>query len=360
MRGYISTELPIVHPMMSRMRDWEFKIEAHKKFVRLTSDNRALFFALLGKESDLDSYVTSPVYYAMTGRKGLWIYQDGNSYVPLCWHPNVDGQILVFPPRGAENIRIMDRLLTEIPMPPSGIRLARLQKSMNNSAWFSNIEGTSERFISLLPVEETVLDWKYPVRIMSTADVTKMQGNHHLRTRNYIKNLHLRKIDIKQLSDASESQILNFVYRWANQRTSDVNELINLIDPYKQTLNLLHDENFNLDGLIVRVDGHIQAVTMWEYPNSANRIANAWIHLCNTSSFKGISELAMQETSKALYEQGIPYINYGGSETQGLDNYKRKFRPAYSVELTSIDVDVDGVDLILDSLFRFSEERVAA
>jgi hypothetical protein len=93
------------------MEEWEESVSVLKRFIRLTEENRGLFFALLGKESDLDSYATSPVYYAFTGRKGLWLYQDGNSYVPLCWHPNVDGQILVFPPRGQYHPTILKKVL---------------------------------------------------------------------------------------------------------------------------------------------------------------------------------------------------------------------------------------------------------
>ena len=348
-------------PLDLQIEEWEIEVQFLKKFIRLTEENRGLFFASLGKETDLDTYLTSPVYYALTGRKRLWIYQEGNSYVPVCWHPNVDGQILVFPARGAYNPNILKNLLTTIPIPPKGVRLARIKKEDVPSQLLTNMRGSIGRSINLQEVNEEILDWTFPVRILSTDDVRKLEGNHHLRTRNYVKRLQQdHVVTMGRLSSSLLPQIMEFVNRWAQRRTCIPSELKELIAPYKTTFDLLTDEAFNVDGLVFYVDGIIQAVSMWEPPNTSTLIANAWVNLCNTS-VKGLSEFVMKSTSETLFLQDIPYINYGGSETPGLDNFKNKFVPAFSIDLASIDADIQGVDVILHSLYEIKQGlRIAA
>ena len=348
-------------PLDLQIEEWEIEVRFLKKFIRLTEENRGLFFALLGKDSDLDTYLTSPVYYALTGRKGLWVYQEGNSYVPVCWHPNVDGQILVFPPRGAYNPNILKNLLTAIPIPPKGVRLTRIKQEDIGSQLLVNVKGSAGRSIVLEEVDEDVLDWKFPVRILSTDAVRKLDGNHHLRTRNYVKRLGQEHVVMtEKLTPSQMPKVMEFVQRWAQRRTCIPSELKELIAPYKTTFDLLTDESFNVDGLVFLVDGVIQAISMWEPPNTSTMIANAWVNLCNTS-IKGLSEFVMKSTSEALFLQGIPYINYGGSETPGLDNFKNKFVPAFSIDLASVDANIEGVDAILHTLFEIKQGlRIAA
>ncbi len=341
------------------MEEWEESVSVLKRFIRLNDENRGLFFALLGKESDLDSYATSPVYYAFTGRKGLWLYQDGNAYVPLCWHPNVDGQILVFPPRGQYHPTILKKVLTEMPIPPAGVSLARVKAEEICSEPIHSISGSIGRSISTSLVnEEPVLDWRYPVRILSTEKVAKAKGKAFMKTRNNIRQMEQYSVSVLPISMARTSQIVEFVNRWARARSQNSVEIKELVAPYLETISLLKDEVFNVGGQMFFVDDLLQAVTLWERPNTAMKIANVWMNLCDTQ-IRGLSEFVVQKTSQELLALGIPYANYGGSETKGLDFYKRKYDPAYSLELKSIGVDIKGVDVILNSLIRI-QTRVAA
>lgn len=342
------------------MEEWEESVSVLKRFIRLTDENRGLFFALLGKESDLDSYATSPVYYAFTGRKGLWLYQDGNSYVPLCWHPNVDGQILVFPPRGQYHPTILKKVLNEMPIPPAGTSLARIKEEDACSDPIYNVSGTAGRSISAALVdEEPVLDWRYPVRILSTEKVSKAEGKFFVKTRNNIKQMEQYAVSVLPLSEARTIQVIEFVNRWARGRSQDIVEIKELVSPYVETMKLLKDDVFNVSGQMFFVDGLLQAVTLWERPNTAMKIANVWMNLCNTE-IRGLSEFVVQRTSQELLALGIHYANYGGSETKGLDFYKKKYDPAFSLELKSIDVDIKGSDVILNSLIRIQKTRIAA
>jgi hypothetical protein len=342
-----------------QMEEWEIEVSMLGRFLCLTKENRGLFFAFLGKEKDLDSYVTSPVYYALTGRKGLWLYQDGNTYVPICWHPNVEGQILIFPPRGENNNKILQKLLTEMPIPPAGIRMARIKKEDVVAPFLCAINAPLGRSVSLSHVEETVLDWRFPVRTLSTERVKNMSGADFMKARNHLKQLEKHKTKVVPLSPFYDEQIIEFANRWASNRTRDPQEIKELVSPYIEAMDLVGDEAFRLGGHIFFVNDQVEAVTMWELPNNSLQIANAWVSLCNTSC-KGLSEFVMKTTAEALWEHGVPYINYGGSETKGLDDYKNKYVPAYSLDLCSIDVAISGFDPVLRSLIEIQNSRIAA
>jgi hypothetical protein len=92
---------------------WEQQVESLEQVERVGPDALDRLCALLKPENDIDSYVTSPTYYLFTGRKGRWIYRDGEAFVPFCWHPNVAGQVLVFPQRGKApiNLRLMRQIV---------------------------------------------------------------------------------------------------------------------------------------------------------------------------------------------------------------------------------------------------------
>ena len=346
-------------PSLLEQEDWEYEISLLKRFVRVTEENRGLFFAFLSHESDMDSYLTSPVYYAMTGRKGLWLYQDGNSYVPLCWHPNIDGQILVFPPRGQRNPTILKKVLTEMPIPPAGVSLARIKNEEISLETFRNISSSVGRSISTSLIdEEPVLDWRFPVRILSTETVSKTEGRPFVKIRNCIKQMERHDISILPLSVARTSLVVEFANRWAKRRSQNSIEIKELVAPYLEIMQLLHDDIFNVEGQMFLVDGVLQAVTMWEMPNTSMKVANVWMNLCNTE-IRGLSEFVVKATSEELLARGVPYANYGGSETKGLDDYKKKFVPVFSPELKSIEVEIEGVDSVLQSLLRIQKTRIA-
>ena len=158
------------HMQELNFEDW---LEQSEYVERVTDANIPRFAELLAAEEDCDSYAVSPAYYAFTGRRGLWLYHYDGTYLPMCWHPNVDGQILVFPPRGKKNYAAITALLDEAPAPPLGFLLARFkpQEISQLKTFYAFV-----RRVSFEPVEEEVLDWRYPARILSTLNTAQMMG----------------------------------------------------------------------------------------------------------------------------------------------------------------------------------------
>jgi hypothetical protein len=310
---------------------WEASINECIGIHRVTENNMLDFCTLLKSESDLDSYLTSPAYYAFTGRNGLWIYQNQASYIPFCWHPNIPGQILIFPQRGDRNIGALANLLRQLPEPPSGLRLARIQKEN----FWTDFDYISYP-VALAPVVEHVLDWKYPVRVLSTEKVMQMQGADFRYIRNHVRQIIRRNIQIEPITKTDGGHLRNFICKWAKGHTDKPAEVGEVSAPYQKIMEMLASPCFRLDGFVLKIDGAIQAFTLWDLSNGKAATANRFANLCNLD-YRGLPEFVTRYTAERLFISGIQYLNIGGSETVGLDQFKNKFMPDYSLHLHSVD-----------------------
>ncbi len=90
---------------------------------------------------------------------------------------------------------------------------------------------------------------------------------------------------------------------------------------------------------MICVEGQLQAIGLWDVSNCHQKTANGYVNFCNTE-IRGLSEFLMVKCCETLRDQGIPYFNLGGSETESLDAYKRKFDPAFSIDLCSINARI--------------------
>ncbi len=323
-----------------RKTSWENQIARLDKFIRITKDNLELLSNLLSAENDPDSYLTSPAYYAFTGRKGLWVYKEDGAFVLLCWHPNVSGQILVFTPRNDANAQMaIENLLKCIPEPPSGLRFARVKKEDSKNLPF--VGDGSHRSVVFAPVIEQVLDWKYPVRILSTEKIAGMEGHAFKRIRNHVYHI-MDSDDVvaRPLTNEDLPDLKIFIHEWVAEHTYDRHSFDEFISPYNEMISLFENMTLGLSGLLFVQGKKIKALTLWDVSNGADRIANRYVNLCNTSR-RGMAEFVMHSVAKHLMNAGIRYLNVGGSETAELDQFKNKFLPAYSIDLCSVDAVID-------------------
>lgn len=342
-------------PVYIRELDFEDWLEQSELVERVTDANLSHFVQLLASEEDCDSYAVSPAYYAFTGRRGLWLYHYDGTYLPMCWHPNVAGQILVFPPRGKKNYAAIIALLGEAPPPSRGFLLARFkpQEIGRLKTLYAFI-----RHASFEPIEEEVLDWRYPARILSTLKTAQMLGHEYMLIRNRVRQTRKYSLDIQPLSTKHIPEIETLALRWADRQAASHGELIDLVTPYRETLRLFKHQGFGLDGLVFAVEGQIQAVTAWDISNPKHKIANLYVNLCNITR-RGLSEFAIKATAMKLCADGVPLLNLGGSETAGLDHYKNKFAPVMSVDLCSLEASAANISAITKMPEKADELRVA-
>jgi hypothetical protein len=319
-----------------RELDFEDRFEQRNGVERMTDANIARFIDLLSVEDDSDSYATSPAYYAFTGRRGLWVYHYDKTYLPLCWHPNVDGQILVFPPRGEKNFAAIKSLMCQTIQPPEGFLLARFKPE--DIIHLKTFDTFLQR-VSFTPVTEEVLDWRYAARILSTESTTKMLGRDYWSVRKYVRKINKHQPDVRPILLKHIPEIEALISHWANQQSDNADQLTDLVAPYREILRLLKYKSLGLEGIVSLIDGRIQSTTVWDISNAKNCTANLYMNLCNMAH-RGLSEFCIKATAEILFAQGIQYMNLGGSETSGLDHYKKKFIPAFSIDLCSLETAI--------------------
>ena len=314
---------------------WEDAFESLPGVRRVDEDNwQDLHNRLAGCDAG-DSYITSVNYYLFTGRRGLWLYEDVGAFRVVCWHPNIDGQILVFPQMGDTSFDILPELLEQMPVPPNGLHLVRVPQDDAGHITLNETAG------SFLVQEETVLDWRFPVHVLSTQLVVDAQGRQFMNIRNCLRQTHKRSIKLMAFDAVQHSRMLeNMLHRWASHNATTPEEYENYYSPYESMFAGSMDKARGLNGVMIIVDDVLQAVGLWDISNNQRKTANLFVNISNTA-IKGLSELLITKCCEALQAQGIGLLNIGGSETSGLDAYKRKFCPVESIALSTIDVALE-------------------
>lgn len=325
-------------PSHSDHEAWERAFEAIPGVSRIPENDFTQLQQLLAPCDDKDSYLTSPMYYAFTGRRGLWTYQKDDAFILICEHPNVDGQILIFPQLLKADTDLIADLLTVMPKPPAGMRIARAKQDETGEQ--SDIHSDS-RHVALIRCEENVLDWKYPVRILSTDDVASLSGHKFMKVRNHIRQLQKRSVEVLPFDAISHSRALErLLHRWANYNATNREEYNLLYAPYENLFSQSIEKPPGLAGLMTFVNGEMEAVSLWDISNHQRPTANVYVNFCNTE-IRGLSEFSMVKCCETLRDEGIRFLNLGGSETESLDSYKKKFDPAFSIDLCSIDIKIN-------------------
>jgi Phosphatidylglycerol lysyltransferase, C-terminal len=317
--------------------NYEQHLNESKFFRQITRENFASFSAQLAIKNDPDSYLTSPTYYAFTGRNGLWLYHKHEAFIPVCWHPNVPGQLLVFLLDIDLRQEILSEFLNDLTSPPKGTKLARIKSHRTEMLEQINTCSLSRSYICV-PVTENVLDWKYPVRILSAEKVAAMQGADFRKIRNHVKKTRSRNVRVEPFSFNHYDGLRRFVVAWAQHMTVQEDKIASYQGPYEKMLHLLEAGILKADGFIVLINDEIQSFTLWDISNTgANQTANQFVNITNVK-YRGLAEFNTVHMAEMLFDKGIQYLNIGGAESVGLDSFKKKFMPVESIELRSIVV----------------------
>lgn len=281
----------------------------------IQDDDLSALDAVLATVRSPDDYASSIGYFAITGRKGLWLLEKGAARMVVCRHPNIDEAWLAFPAFGHGARELEDELLRERPE----IRLGRVVAQAH--------EG--RRVVS-----EEVLDWRYPVHTISTRNATSLEGGPWRKTRSRVRGVERRGVSISILSVGDGFEALALADRWVDTQDQGLS-LADYHAPYERAFELLQRPELRLSGIAVRQDSALIGFHVWERPRLGRSVACS---LCLNASrdIPGLSEYIMHASAKRLLHFGFEELCLGGSETASLDAYKRKFYPVRSVTLSSM------------------------
>lgn len=326
-----------------KIKQWVSDFELLENVIKLnTAQARFLFQKIVAEnwQEGMESLSFSYGYHLLTGRHGAWLYSDGQSFIVVCIHPNRHKQILIYPPIGKTASRLLNSFFKEIPIPPGKAQMARVQSRNGYSLALSKrITNHSEMEYAHVN-DEHVLDWLYPVQIFSTAKATEKSGKDLHSVRKECRKLDLNSIEFLPFQ-GTENHILNVVgHKYASVfLDKNKNFALTYEELMASMVEVMRLCSKNQDIFNMRVTwykGKPEGYVVWE--RLSTRTANALWFLYNRE-IRGLSYTQMVKTCEHLKNEGVEIVNFGGSETEGLNMFKRKFKPVQTIPLKSIDLE---------------------
>ena len=109
------------------------------------------------------------------------------------------------------------------------------------------------------------------------------------------------------------------------------------ISGYGRLLELF--DELPLKGRVVFQDGQPVGFSIWEETSQTEGLANAYAHI-GLHEVPGMARFVIFDMCETLLARGFDRVCIGGSETEGLDQFKRRLRPVESLDLASYDISL--------------------
>ncbi|WP_425088865.1 phosphatidylglycerol lysyltransferase domain-containing protein [Stappia sp.] len=297
-----------------------FNVRMPPVLQRLTDFDLGWLQRVLDRHQTNDPYQASATYYAMTGRDGVWLAKDetAQSAAVVCQHPNLSNSYLVFPPIGARGDALVWEVMKRIAATGADCQVARA-----NEALVKRLSGSSAHG-ALVAAPERVLDWAYPVHTLDTAKLAAHRGGDYEPLRRKLNKLDMDKVTAIEIApDVHRNTIEGIVALWSHgDRDKSA--------PYQRLLDLFGAAP--LSGRLHFFDGEPAGFSIWEQTTPETGMANAFAHI-GLREIPGLSQYVMVDMCRTLEDRGYSRVCIGGSETAGLDQFKRQLRPVRSVSV---------------------------
>ncbi len=288
-----------------------------------------------------DSYLNAPLYYILTGRKGVWVHEGYGAVMVVCRHPHIKDRLLVFPEIGHAEGKLVASVLSGLEPPPGGVQLARFTTDDLESLKEALSQQNSKNRVDHITIsEETILDWRYPVHLLDTARVAAMEGKGFTKIRNKCRKVE-GAIEVLDLQDPLALRAMRAAHKyWEGSMFLRDQDEVEESDGYYTTLFAMIEEWPDLfNGLVFMQGKRPVGFTVYDTPfmKQTNLLANL-----SDATVAGLADYQIVETCRAMEAKGIISMNFGGSETESLDLFKRKFMPSKSLTLLSAEVFYDS------------------
>ena len=243
--------------------------------------------------------------------------------------------MLFFPPTGVDPVGLIERALDDPQIPQGKIELARLGPEDQPLISRLRANGSSNTHT------ESVLDWTYPVHIVSPTTIIDGakpgSGKTFASFRGHINSAHQNgykaaSIDISQ----HEAHLISVIEQWAENKKSDMYSFDDLTNPTMAVIDLMkHNKSIDINGTISwDKEGHPIGLWLWQQTDhNAMSLVRAYI-----LERRGNAEFGILNMSEQLHDVGISEMCLGGSETENLNTFKNKMRPIRSIELTTMSL----------------------
>jgi len=299
--------------------------------IEITQETLPFLEKVLHHAGKTDPFAKSAGYYAMTGRKGLWLYGDNDTTMVIAQHPNKDNTVLFFPPFGRDAFGLIQIALNDPQIPEGEIQIARVGQDETNLSLKLQAVGISP------PQAEDVLDWTYPVHLVSTEKVIEHKGGAFNNFRAHLNQAFRAGYKASQLDpDIHADAVVEIVDRWAKDGKKAEYTYGDLTSPTTSLLSLMKSRILHLEGVIVFEEEKPVGFWIWDEGDKAGKTAMSLARV--SIGNRGASEFAGLKMAEILKERGFDTICLGGSETESLDKFKRKLVPVNSISLKTMHI----------------------
>lgn len=316
-----------------------------------SSADRTLYDTRFHTSHDEYSYENNFGYVQQECRYDAWKFIADNLLVTVCSRSETSEFAFILPTVGSQTaaLAVLDRLCGQV-REVCGRRVVLRKCSRLVLDALLN-EGS----FRIMPPEEYANPRELPEDIFPQVilDVTVsalLVGSCFVKTRNNIRNAKKHyDIEFCDLNEKNAANAVQVAHTWAKAYKARVANSASPAmiavdgtgaDPCAYTVfptamaSLV--DNRHYFGRLMILDGTPSGFCF--SGRTASNTAASYASLC-ISSIRGTSELMIADTLQLLVDRGIAYFNLGGSESQGLFNYKRKWgahalRSTFELEFT--------------------------
>lgn len=291
-----------------------------------------------------DSFLNSPAYYMVTGRRGSWVYSGYQSMVVVCYHPGLDNTLMIFPEIGKGDGNLLCDVLCHLGSCGLSIQLSRFTKKDIQMLRRRVKSRSLSSFFQINMINEENMDWVFPVHIFNTQHVSEMNGPRFRNIRQKYRQIDQENIIMHSLSHPYALSYIKAAHKYwlGNQIIFNLEKNKNNIDDfYDRLFSLIEKSPEYFDGQVVLYNNKPVSFSIWDHANytTVNLIANL-----SDTFIRGLSEFHFVETCRSLHAKGVKLLNRGGSEDRGLDQFKSKFSPVNSYTLYSAHVSFKPIN----------------
>ena len=238
-----------------------------------------------------------------------------------------------------ENIVIMTQLnnMTRL-RPPSGKRNVELLRQVLSLA---KQEGTDTPFgVANISMKEWILEnfpklkfqehRDYFDYVYLSSDLANLTGSKYSKIRNRLNKFKKNhEYDTELITEENMGEVNEFLKRWCLWKDCDSDDI--LANEKKAIIySMAHFFDLGLSGLLIRINGNIEAISMYEKMNPDTAVVH---YEKGSPYFDGIYKAINMETAKIL-QKDFKFINREEDMgIPGLRKAKMSYRPHHMVEV---------------------------
>jgi len=184
-------------------------------------------------------------------------------------------------------------------------------------------------------IEEDVMDWRYPIRILDTETVAGMKGKAFEKIRNKFSQASKHIQALSFTHDSGLEMMRAALKFWEGNMIANLKETEDMSALYEELFQVVQAYPDSARVIMFQQGRRPAGFTVWDEP--CVKTANLLVNLGDTS-ITGLSDFQLVSACKTLRDQGVQYLNMGGSELETLDAFKAKYQPVQTLKVLSAEV----------------------